>query len=252
MNTPWVQGSELPELKESNLLAQGSHARVYIVGDHVLVRRLKNYQGTYPNTDLMSYLKLLGFPTPTLFEARYDTLIMERLHGPTLLQSLIAQETSLAEAVHIMVQLHEQLHSLQPPQSPASDGQPPGEARVLHMDIHPGAIILTPNGPHLVDWEDARLGPPELDLAATALIFAMIASEPGELQEGAASLFRKFSRTVGTGYVPYLETAARVRAEEMDISAEERSLIQPGLDWAHNQLQEFTRWCVPTGPESTQ
>ena len=252
MKTSWVHVSELPELKESNLLAQGSHARVYIVDDQVVVRRLKNYQGTYPNADLLSHLKQLGFPTPTLFEARQDTLIMERLHGPTLLQSLIAQETSLAEAVRIMVQLHEQLHSLQPPPSLATNGQPHGTDRILHMDIHPGAIVLTADGPHLVDWEDSRLGPPDLDLAATALIFAMIASEPGELQEGAASMFRKFSRTVGTGYVPYLESAARVRAEERDTSPEELALIQPGLQWAHAHLQEFTRWCVPTRPESTQ
>lgn len=252
MNTTWEQGSELPELKDSNLLAEGSHARVYLLGDQAVVRRLKNYQGSYPNANLMIHLKQLGFPTPILFEARQDTLVMERLHGPTLLQSLIAQEISLAEAARIMAQLHEHLHALQPPDSSSTNDQLGDEDRILHMDIHPGTIVLTPAGPYLVDWEDSRLGPPELDLAATALVFAMIASEPGELQDGAASMFRKFSRTVGTGFVPYLEAAARVRAQEMDTSPEELALIQPGLQWAHAHLQEFPRWCVPTRQESTQ
>lgn len=248
MNTSWVQGSDLPELKESNLLVQGSHARVYLVDDQVVVRQLKNYRETYPNADLMVHLKQHGFPTPTLFEVRQDTLIMERLHGPTLLQSLIAQETSLAQAVAIIVHLHEVLHGLQ-----LCDGSPSGDAdRILHMDIHPGSIVLTPDGPYLVDWEDSRVGPPELDLAATALVFAMIASEPGDLQLSSASMFRKFSRAVGTNYVPYLDEAARIRSQEMDSSPEELALIQPGLDWAQEHLADFTGWCVPTHPESIQ
>lgn len=232
MNSDWVPGTKIPALKESNLLAEGSHSRVYSISDRVVVRQLKNFSGTYPNADLIAHLKETGYPTPALYEARQDKLIMERVHGPTLLQSLIAQETSLADGVQIIVQLHKELHDLRAPEITSISGWAGDGDRIIHMDIHPGTIVMTHSGPQLVSWEDSQYGPKELDVASTALIFAMVATYPGELQKPAAAMFRKFTRQVGTDYVPFLEQAAQIRRTDMDTSPEELELLTTGLAWA--------------------
>lgn len=252
MDKTWVPGTVIPELKESNLLAQGGHAKIYLIGEHFVVRRLKEFQGHYPNADLIAYLNEKNFPTAMLHEVRNDMLVMERLHGPTLLQELLAQEISLAEGVRIIAQFHNKLRALTTPDFELSQGAAKPDHAVLHMDIHPGTIVITQAGPRLVDWEDARFGPPQLDIASTALIFAMLASSPGELQAGSASMFRKFSRQVGSEFVPFLEEAALIRATQLQDSTEEKELIAPGLEWAMDHLDSFNEWCVPTRPESTQ
>ena len=37
------------------------------------------------------------------------------------------------------------------------------------MDLHPANVLLAPAGPVVIDWTNARAGPPELDLAMSWL-----------------------------------------------------------------------------------
>ncbi len=43
----------------------------------------------------------------------------------------------------------------------------PDSDNVLHGDFHPGNVILTPDGPILIDWIDATRGAPAADVART-------------------------------------------------------------------------------------
>lgn len=38
---------------------------------------------------------------------------------------------------------------------------------MLHLDLHPGNVILTVAGPVVIDWTDVLRGDPALDLAQT-------------------------------------------------------------------------------------
>lgn len=105
-----------------------------------------------------------GFPAATPVAVDGPDLVLERLHGPTLLQSLAAGETRLSAGVQILVDLHTRLHAVTPP-ADAEPGQVGG-----HLDLHPANIVLTETqGPALIDWTAAALGDPDLDLAVTAL-----------------------------------------------------------------------------------
>lgn len=42
----------------------------------------------------------------------------------------------------------------------------PARWSLLHGDIHAGNIVVTPAGVRLLDWDEARIGPPEFDLAS--------------------------------------------------------------------------------------
>jgi aminoglycoside phosphotransferase (APT) family kinase protein len=46
----------------------------------------------------------------------------------------------------------------------------PSDNKLLHGDFHPDNILLTPDGPVIIDWIDATLGHPLADVARTMVI----------------------------------------------------------------------------------
>jgi len=46
----------------------------------------------------------------------------------------------------------------------------PEKSKLLHGDFHPDNIMLTPDGPLIIDWIDATLGHPLADVARTTVI----------------------------------------------------------------------------------
>jgi len=46
----------------------------------------------------------------------------------------------------------------------------PQDTKLLHGDFHPDNIMLTPDGPVIIDWIDATLGHPLADVARTAVL----------------------------------------------------------------------------------
>ena len=79
----------------------------------------------------------------------------------------------------------------------------PGDSDVLlHRDLHPQNVILTQNGPVLIDWEGAARGPAIADVAMTWVIIGF-SSIPGQgleaaLVRGVQGIFtRSFVRAAG-------------------------------------------------------
>ncbi len=54
----------------------------------------------------------------------------------------------------------------------------PGDNRLCHGDFHPANILLTSNGPVIIDWVDATCGHPLADAARTVLLLSLGPSEP--------------------------------------------------------------------------
>ncbi len=46
----------------------------------------------------------------------------------------------------------------------------PRGAALLHGDLHPGNVLLSPNGPIVIDWFDACIGHPVADVVRTSLL----------------------------------------------------------------------------------
>jgi len=53
--------------------------------------------------------------------------------------------------------------------------------RPLHGDAHPGNVLLTPDGPRWIDFEDLCVGPVEWDLASMMVTDDAVAAYPGEV-----------------------------------------------------------------------
>ena len=102
----------------------------------------------------MQHLDAAGFPVPKVYDADGSDLVMERLDGRDLLADL-GRRPWLARTARP--------HARRDAQPAAPDHcaartsrQPlgPGD-KVLHLDLHPGNVMMTRRGPVVIDWSNA-------------------------------------------------------------------------------------------------
>jgi len=156
---------------------------------------------------------------------------MERLRGRDMLADLAARPWLVRQHARTLAGLHDRLHDLPaPPSLPQRYGA--GD-RVLHLDFHPGNVMLTPSGPVVIDWQNCASGAPAVDVAMVWVIIA--ASEvdvlPRRVRPAAAllrrALLRQFLAAVQADPAPALAAVARARMKDPHVRpAEVRRLNQ--------------------------
>lgn len=119
-----------------------------------------------------------GYPVPRVLEVTPDALVLERIEGPTMLDESRRRPWTLRRNAALLAGLHERLHQIAAPSSLPAAG--PGD-RLLHLDLHPDNVILSPLGPFVIDWTNARRGDPALDVALTWVIAATSGGPLGRL-----------------------------------------------------------------------
>jgi len=122
-------------------------------------------------------------------------ILYQRVEGQTMLSKIIEKPWRYPQFTRQMTDLHLEMHARQ-----AQDLEPitqrlagkiqavqafdeasktallkhlfslPQDTRLLHGDFHPDNILLTANGPVIIDWIDAALGHPLADVARTTII----------------------------------------------------------------------------------
>jgi Ser/Thr protein kinase RdoA (MazF antagonist) len=140
-----------------------------------------------------------GAPAPEVFgevtlDGRFG-IVLGRLDGPTLLQATRGGAVTFAEAGAILASLGLAVHRMPPPAGasrlrgwmeheirlsgdltpkPIASAvldlidrlQQPGDG-LCHGDIHPGNVIMTANGPRLIDWTFSIRAPAAFDHGST-------------------------------------------------------------------------------------
>lgn len=211
------------------LLASGGSADLYTIDDDRVLRRYRDGRDVAPERLLLDHLAAHDFPAPRVEDASGADLVMEWLHGPTMLQALGAGEMSLHDAGELLADLHRRLHAI-----PAPGGWRPRDAGdaapgpvVVHLDLHPGTVVLTERGPYVVDWSHARPATPELDAAVTALLVAEVAVDAGgDYSQAARALLASFLHAADENPVRALDEAAALRAADPQLVPGERELVQ--------------------------
>ncbi len=116
----------------------------------------------------MRYAHELGYPTPRVDDVSDDgtELVMERISGVNMVEALNATPWKAKRYGRTLADLHTQLHELSGPEwlSPAPIGS--GD-RLLHLDLHPLNVMMSPRGPIVIDWANASRGDPNIDVALT-------------------------------------------------------------------------------------
>lgn len=178
---------------------------MYALDGARVLRRYRTGGDVRAEADVMRHLYARGYPVPKVHHTDGVDLVLDRLSGPTLAEALVAGVINVRSAAHVLADLHARLHAL-----PAARSAGP-ETRILHLDLHPENVILTTAGPVVIDWANATEGPPELDIAMTAVILAEVATDRASpLSEPAGELLAAY--LVEVGPVRLVERAASVRA----------------------------------------
>jgi len=165
--------SDAPRL-EPPLLARGRAADVFDLGDRVL-RRNRFARPAEREATLLRFAAEHGVPVPAVLESDGTDLVMAKVDGPVLMLN-IDDDATAARAGRLLAELHRSLDDVPaPPGLPAvyDDVAP----RLLHGDLHPGNVLMSPAGPVLIDWDNASAGPRAADVAETWVLLGCF--DPG-------------------------------------------------------------------------
>ena len=151
-----------------------------------------------------------GFPVPRVHEVHPDALVLERVPGRTMTQDLLRRPWRIRRHVGALAELHAALHAV-----------PFDEATLVHFDLHPDNVLISPSGPVVVDWTNARAGDPDADIALTWLILATSGGLPGRL------LARLFRSRVGPAAIERgLDDASAFRLADPHVTDVERARVR--------------------------
>jgi streptomycin 6-kinase len=164
---------------------------------------------------VMRHAHGLGYPVPLVHDVDGSSMVLERLHGPNMLLDGLAHPHRMFRYARVLAGLHARLHELPAPGSLPPHGVNAGAGRLLHLDLHPGNVVLSQRGPMVIDWTNARSGDPAADVART-----IVAIRTGTVEAPTAWLrtWTKILRPV------FLRTFAA--AADLDLGAHWRTEIE--------------------------
>jgi aminoglycoside phosphotransferase (APT) family kinase protein len=177
------------------LVAAGRASEIFDLGDGRVLRRFKAGGDPDGEAAVMEHARRRGYPVPAVLSVSSDAIVLERVEGPTMSADLRRRPWRLRRHAALLARLHRALHEIDAPPGLAAVGL--GD-RLLHLDLHPDNVMLSPGGPVVIDWTNARGGDPAVDVALSWVILATSGGRGG----------RVFLRS----FLPHFERAEVVRA----------------------------------------
>jgi aminoglycoside phosphotransferase (APT) family kinase protein len=207
------------------LIGTGRDCDVFEAGPGRVLRRNRAGESTEAEASLMQHLAAHRYPVPMVFEADGPDILMERLDGPTMLDHLSSRPWVIASQARLLADLIERLADV-----PVPDGLRVVEEHgdvVVHLDLHPDNVVLSPRGPIVIDWTNTAAGTRGLAAANTWLTLAA-GTPPGSMvtrwlvAAGRRFFLGRFVRAVdrprAAGQLP---TALALRELDSNITADE-------------------------------
>jgi aminoglycoside phosphotransferase (APT) family kinase protein len=178
----------MPEAEIGPRLAAGRDTVVFALGDDRVLRRAPDERSYDAEAAVMEHVRAHGYPVPAVHRIGPGEMVLERVPGPTMAEDLTRRPWRLAAHARLLADLHHHLHRLPPP-----DGLPLGPVEgdaVIHLDLHPLNVIMSPTGPMVIDWTNAASGAPAVDVALTWIIVAVSEVEGSAPERALINLFR--------------------------------------------------------------
>jgi aminoglycoside phosphotransferase (APT) family kinase protein len=155
------------------LLAAGRDADIFEYGPGLVLRRSREGRSLTQEARVMTYVRSQGFPVPAVREVSEDGLdmVLERIDGADMVAVLGKRPWEIRRQGRILADLHRRLHELTVPDwlpdAPVGRGD-----RLLHLDLHPLNVMMSPTGPVVIDWANACRGDPNVDVAIAWVLMA--------------------------------------------------------------------------------
>jgi aminoglycoside phosphotransferase (APT) family kinase protein len=121
----------------------------------------------------MEHVRTQGYPAPAVEELSDDgeSMVIERIEGSDMLARMTRRPWTIAHQGRELADLHRRLHELTAPDwlrdAPVGRGN-----QILHLDLHPLNLMMSPKGPVVIDWANACRGDPAADVALAWVLMA--------------------------------------------------------------------------------
>ncbi|WP_406861299.1 phosphotransferase [Streptomyces sp. HUAS MG47] len=188
------------------LLGTGRTADVHALDEDWALRRHRNGGDAEREAATMRRVAACGYPVPRVLRAEGRDLVLQRLRGESLLDAALGGKVAPEAAGELSADLLNRLHATTP---------------VVHLDLHPGNVMLTPDGPMVIDWVTAEEGPAGLDCAMSAILLAEPAVSALPLAAAARRALAALLIRLETPVLPYLPAALTRRAADPYLTATE-------------------------------
>jgi aminoglycoside phosphotransferase (APT) family kinase protein len=155
------------------LIASGRDANIFECGSGRVLRRSRNGRSMASEAKTMHYVRAQGYPCPEVFDVSDDglDLVMQRVDGPTMVDAAGSRPLKVRSLARSLAKLHSSLHTIAAPEwlhdAPFGTGD-----RLLHMDLHPLNVLMSKDGPVVIDWPNAARGNPSVDVAVTWILMS--------------------------------------------------------------------------------
>lgn len=117
----------------------------------------------------MKAVRAAGYPAPRVYAVDDCDMVMDRAEGIDLLTHLTKGPWRAKKVGRMLADLHRELAAIPIDGTDVSTGIGRPESFV-HGDLHPGNVLLTANGPVVIDWEGASIGARDTDTATTWML----------------------------------------------------------------------------------
>ncbi|MDJ0785719.1 MAG: phosphotransferase [Myxococcota bacterium] len=234
---------------KGELLAAAASAEIFAWGRDAVLKlfRPEYAYAAHVEAERTRAVHAAGLPAPEVrdevtLEGR-PGIVLERIEGPTLLSELARGGAAVREVGVRLAEIHRALHAAAPASLPRAldtlrkslaaadpglreealpivDALPDGAA-TNHGDLHPGNVILSARGPVLVDWVNAHLAHPALDVARSLVLLRYQSSRRTRSAERLA-----LRQALADTYLEAMLDAGHVSQAELG----------PSLAWASHAL----------------
>ncbi|PTX48890.1 Ser/Thr protein kinase RdoA (MazF antagonist) [Melghirimyces profundicolus] len=193
------------------MIGQGNTAEIYPWGDHRVVKLFRggnHFSSIQRELAVSREVEFLGLPVPKVYgraQLRGRTgILYERITGPAMTLEMSRHPDQLDSFASTLAQLHHQIHQKEGSRLDSqkedlkreirkTDRLPvktrdavirhlerlPEGDRLCHCDFHPDNILMSAEGPVVIDWMIGSRGAPAADIARTALILRDASLPPG-------------------------------------------------------------------------
>ena len=205
---------EMEDMEKGQILSDSGRTAQILVWDKNQVLKLFREEFTLSTVKKEEKISQLvyeaGLPVPAVYgtiqvEEKYG-ILFERIDGPVMLEEMMSKPNELKRMTNLLAELHVKINSvkikkiqtihhklrsqiLKAPLLSEREREVtlmaldslPKENTLCHGDFHPGNIIMSTQGPVVIDWVDASQGDYHADVARTYLLFQV--AEPDFLNK---------------------------------------------------------------------
>ncbi|NND75207.1 MAG: phosphotransferase [Ilumatobacter sp.] len=218
------------------LLASGRAADVYDIGDGRVVRRYRERRHRPRHEErVMRHVAAHDVAVPAVHDLGpgHDPetdIVMDRVDGPTMLEDLERRPWMLVAHARLLARLLRAVAAVPAPVWMQPAGRPDDAADsarrpvgVVHLDLHPMNVIVSPHGPVVIDWTNATGAPAGFDAAMSYVLMATYEVDGPRDRFGQQLMVSLFRRAVGRAEVDaFLVAACDHRLADVGVTPGER------------------------------